>query len=1305
MTRVAVLPRAILPRAILAFVILPLVIAGASAASGQVVIHEIYYNQPGPLETTEFIELRNVGATPVDLEPLAFIDGVAFEFAGSGSLAPGAFALVVASRGAFLARYPGAPVAGEYVGVLANGGERLALADVSDPESPVVVDEVRYGDGEDWPPSADGDGASLELIKPSVDNDFPGNWAAGQAPTPGAPNRAAADRLEPVAWSVASSPRVVPSGNRVTVTARVFSEEPLARVLVRLDTGRGALADHAMRDDGEGGDLQAADGVFSATIEPLAGGMLAKYKVVLVEAGGAEREFPSGSDESDWYAWFVDDGADRAGSSSPVVRLFLSEEKLRILADNAQVRSAGDPRYARFDESFAGFAVFDGRVHRKVRIRHRGGFASRHAGRLKYSWRLAFPDWDRYQGRETVIIQGNMHWDDPWMRGDNGLQDKLCYLTFDRAGVPSSRTRFVRLVVNGAFFGWHVEVEAIDEHYLERNGFSGDGDLYKHGRTAQAHNFPLAPSAYATAYEKQTGDRGDFSSIREFCDDLAAAGGGGGGGNLRVIGRIWDRDAGTRPERATFVQSGLGEFDTARRSVGFLAYRSTAEFDNVCITGGDGARCAVANEDGESIADWTLVEGSWTAAGGAVRFAGPAAAVHHRIARAGALEFADGPVTVSFDVRITSPQTGDNWAGVALFLGGAPDHGFTGSLCAALRFRDGGSEGLHLVNAGVRWIQESGQFDWTVGRWYRVEYVADTVDGGESGVGRFFAERTQIDAYRRYLAGIILSTHWDSTNQNYFFYRDELADGRWIRFPWDMDITWGYSRRQRPPAQGHNLHPYDGTPFKPVPNEYGTSALRQAFLGDPELRASLHDTLADAIGTWFTEREIQPVIARILDDYGAEAQEDVEKWNRLDGTWDWLPFAFHARYDSVYVSSRRKYLAEFLDRAPILSQAAVVNAAAGPLDALTFEVNALGTRYDGTYDLGASNLAAVDLHLLVDGVESEHTMAAVDPRVHDFYRVTVPAILRATRVFYRFSARDDRGRDGVLPVVERDGHEWFAFDVATEAAAPGDVVISELMYRARYYDVEFVELRNTLWRALDLSGWRLHGTRDDVDYVFPPGTTIAPGAYLVLSRDTRAVFEFYGVVELAANDLPFSLSNAGDELTLFDDASTRIDTVVYLDTQPWPEAADGGGPSLELVDARSDNEDPASWSASLGQGTPGRANSVSPRAVPPQPGDSVRVRFQRGDVDQNGLLELTDAVAILARLFLGADAPACVESADTNNDGILDLTDGVVILTYLFAGGTPPAAPGPPPEGCGVDPDEEGTARDLGCAAYQPCDS
>jgi hypothetical protein len=77
--------------------------------------------------------------------------------------------------------------------------------------------------------------------------------------------------------------------------------------------------------------------------------------------------------------------------------------------------------------------------------------------------------------------------------------------------------------------------------------------------------------------------------------------------------------------------------------------------------------------------------------------------------------------------------------------------------------------------------------------------------------------------------------------------------------------------------------------------------------------------------------------------------------------------------------------------------------------------------------------------------------------------------------------------------------------------------------------------------------------------------------------------------------------------------------------------------------------------------------------------------FRRGDCNDDGVVDLSDAVCILSRLFLGGPEPSCLAVTNVNEDAIADLSDAVYLLSHLFLGGPPPPAPfpecGPLPEG------------------------
>ena len=74
--------------------------------------------------------------------------------------------------------------------------------------------------------------------------------------------------------------------------------------------------------------------------------------------------------------------------------------------------------------------------------------------------------------------------------------------------------------------------------------------------------------------------------------------------------------------------------------------------------------------------------------------------------------------------------------------------------------------------------------------------------------------------------------------------------------------------------------------------------------------------------------------------------------------------------------------------------------------------------------------------------------------------------------------------------------------------------------------------------------------------------------------------------------------------------------------------------------------------------------------VPPPP-------FLRGDCNEDGELNIADAVCSLDWLFGGGDAPACVGLLDVNADNNTDISDATSVLNYLFVGGPPPTAPFP----------------------------
>lgn len=61
--------------------------------------------------------------------------------------------------------------------------------------------------------------------------------------------------------------------------------------------------------------------------------------------------------------------------------------------------------------------------------------------------------------------------------------------------------------------------------------------------------------------------------------------------------------------------------------------------------------------------------------------------------------------------------------------------------------------------------------------------------------------------------------------------------------------------------------------------------------------------------------------------------------------------------------------------------------------------------------------------------------------------------------------------------------------------------------------------------------------------------------------------------------------------------------------------------------------------------------------------------FLRGDLNDDAVVDLTDAIYLLGWLFLGGKPPSCADAADANDDCRIDISDASSILNFLFLGG------------------------------------
>ncbi len=110
-----------------------------------------------------------------------------------------------------------------------------------------------------------------------------------------------------------------------------------------------------------------------------------------------------------------------------------------------------------------------------------------------------------------------------------------------------------------------------------------------------------------------------------------------------------------------------------------------------------------------------------------------------------------------------------------------------------------------------------------------------------------------------------------------------------------------------------------------------------------------------------------------------------------------------------------------------------------------------------------------------------------------------------------------------------------------------------------------------------------------------------------------------------------------------------------------------------------------------GMPSPGNAALVTRPGEPDRPPGQ---RFIRADFSADGLVDLTDAIAMLQFLFLRGGPPSCVRAADATGDQKVNVSDAIFTIIHFFGGNLRPPAPYP---ACGF---AEGT---LDCAAHDAC--
>ena len=323
-----------------------------------VVINEIHYHTDNNKQPVEFIELHNAGALQINLGGWKLEDAVSFTFPTNTMLNPGDYVVVSQNPSAVTAKF-GVSSYGPWAGKLSNEGEKIVLRDADGNK----IDEVDYGPAFPWPTAADGEGASMELLNPYVDNDLGGSWRpsgyhqdeydlAFGAPTPGQMNSVYVytenvppqtrqvnhEVVTPVAGQDAEQPRASQS---VRITVKVTDPDGVQQVVLKyqivapgayipayLPVTTSSLISNphqrkplnpafenaanwttvTMVDNGSGQDVLAGDGIYTAVIPGQTNRTLVRYRIEAQDEQGHSVRVPYYDDGAMNFAYFVYNG-------------------------------------------------------------------------------------------------------------------------------------------------------------------------------------------------------------------------------------------------------------------------------------------------------------------------------------------------------------------------------------------------------------------------------------------------------------------------------------------------------------------------------------------------------------------------------------------------------------------------------------------------------------------------------------------------------------------------------------------------------------------------------------------------------------------------------------------------------------------------------------------------------------------------------------------------------------------------------------------------------------------------------------
>ncbi len=440
-----------------------------------------------------------------------------------------------------------------------------------------------------------------------------------------------------------------------------------------------------------------------------------------------------------------------------------------------------------------------------------------------------------------------------------------------------------------------------------------------------------------------------------------------------------------------------------------------------------------------------------------------------------------------------------------------------------------------------------------------LDYLNDQ-DMSEPIVQNALENWIDIESYMSYQAFQIFVDNRDWPGNNIKFWRDHRVGGKWRWILYDTDFSFSIWDAN---AYNFNTLGFALEPNGPGwPNPPWSTFIFRKMMENNYFKNSFINIYCDMLNTVFQPEFISERLDSISGNIASMIPTHRDRWFN-SGNWPNSAVNWEARLNNMenFGNQRR--------------------------------IRAIGHIID-EFDL--PNIAQVDLSVTppFGGYIEINTLDIKESNWQGYYFPSVPIEVKAIQndgfEFSHWLQFPDSSNSMRIDIT--DPFYLTAVFIQSELS-PGSIVINEINYNSNddHESGDWIELFNPGEMEIDISNWVMKDDNDQNSFTFPDETIINSENYLIIAEDLDLFYNNY------SNDIPvigpfdFGLSGGGDQIRIYDDLGALMDSVKYDDVEPWPIEADGGGPTLELINPSSDNSLPQSWTSSQQYGSPAEQNT------------------------------------------------------------------------------------------------------------------